>query len=535
MRLLLITTNDSHSRCGSYARLTRAVSAVRATRAATPTLWCDAGDWFSGSPYAAVMPTTAAAEAPELDMFHENGAVVTLGNHEFDATVEGLVVGLEKAARRGFKRVVQTDLVLDVDDVVAVGDADADAEVHKKRGVLERFAELKRQGVVNESVLVPMPELGDNASVGFVGLMGPQARRGCLATTHGTGVSFLAWEAAIEKAAHAVAELRRNGAVLVVALVHGGKPECQEVLRETRCDFVAAGHTHERFPATDEEPISQAGAYAESFGAHLLSLSDLVDDAFVVESEVLDVDEVLSTLGSEVPEAGGKEEEEEAHHPTFHTHVKRLYAEQAGVDLTWEFPESSLPPLARAPITRGNARDPFATWLCSVVRDELNASVLPPEFRVHAFFMPQEMIRRDFAPSLASSTGGEKPLRAVDIIECLDVGRSDPERMGFHLVVLEVRAWQLWTLDKLFAAATVVVTPDATAAFSDDAFSPSPLSLVRVATTDFTARNLAAVPDFVFPSRSGRVHVVPSVSLGALLVKALQRGASSSSTPSGST
>src|SRR5262245_10261253 len=78
---------------GHYARLTTLISRIRKEKEAVhePVLLVDGGDFFSGTLFHALSPS-ASPSSPELDFFAMNGYdAITVGNHEFDAGIAGLI------------------------------------------------------------------------------------------------------------------------------------------------------------------------------------------------------------------------------------------------------------------------------------------------------------------------------------------------------------------------------------------------------------------------------------------------------------
>lgn len=101
-RVTLLHTNDTHSRLDPFENgklaglggIARRATLIRRIRAQNPhTLVLDAGDTFQGTPYY----NTFAGHAEFESMSAAGYDCVTLGNHDFDKGVEGLVSAMQKA------------------------------------------------------------------------------------------------------------------------------------------------------------------------------------------------------------------------------------------------------------------------------------------------------------------------------------------------------------------------------------------------------------------------------------------------------
>jgi len=468
--LLLITTNDMHSRAESYAALQSGVRDCVAAHGARPAIQADAGDWFSGTIYSFVAPNSDRAFPPvELDFFLANDVVFCLGNHEFDAQEAGLETMLAKAAARGLDLGVQSDLSERAETRLA------------SLGLFSSRAE--QRGVLNRALLQHVDGFG---AVGFVGLMGPGARKGLAALD---AWSFLPWSAALARARELVAALRAQRARLVVALLHGSGAEASEVWRLAACDFVACGHTHERIVPTTEAPFVQAGCYARAFGATVLAARGHVREARIVE--VRD--------GAEA-------------HPVLRAVVRPWFAGAWGIDMDARVP---LPAALRAPVSRSRGC-PFACALLSLAVDEVNRSAVTSDTRIQGMFLPNELVRGDFS-SLPHGLCGFQ-----DVVGAVEVGQSDPDRFGMDLVVISTRGWGVRVLDGLFALATALYTADATPAYSRECLEAPLAATVRVMTTSFTLQTLRPIPAVVFQYQVVETIRVP---LSILVWRALQRAA----------
>jgi len=471
--LLLITTNDMHSHAEAYAALVTGVREYVASHGALPVIKADAGDWFSGTVYSSLAPNSNRAFPPvELDFFLANDVVFCLGNHEFDAQEAGLETMLAKAAARGLVLGVQSDLT-----------EPAETRLASRRLFSSRLDERR---VLNRALLQHVDGYG---TVGFVGLMGPGARKGIAALD---AWSFLSWSDALARARNLVAGLRAQGARLVIALLHGSGAEASELWGKTACDFVACGHTHERIVPTTQAPFVQAGCYARAFGATVIAAGGHVREACVVNVKAPPTEP----------------------HPALHAIVRPLFARAWGVDMDARV---RLPAALRVPVVRSRGC-PFASALLSLAVDELNrerASSTSSDARIiQGMFLPNELVRGDFALLPDGLCGFE------DVVGAVEVGQSDPDRFGMDLVVIATRGWRVRVLDGLFSLATALYTPDAAPAYSHACLEAPLAATVRVVTTSFTLQTLRPIPAFVFPFEVVETIRVP---LSILVWRALQR------------
>ena len=101
-RVTLLHTNDTHSRLEPFEKgklaglggIARRATLIRQVRAVNPhTLVLDAGDTFQGTPYFNAFGGSAEFEAMSAAGYD----CVTLGNHDFDKGVDGLVTAMQQA------------------------------------------------------------------------------------------------------------------------------------------------------------------------------------------------------------------------------------------------------------------------------------------------------------------------------------------------------------------------------------------------------------------------------------------------------
>lgn len=492
--LVVLSTNDTHSRCDTFKGLVDASARERMGLAGGCSLWCDAGDWFSGTVYTPLGPNPECPEVPELQHFVDAGIVATIGNHEFDATAEGFVNMIAKAhAAFPALRLVSSDLIV-TDDSSNCG----------RRLAPMLSDNIDAPSIINASLLVTAtaPSSSNDVAgmpVGVLGFMGPDARTGCRANVEGTGVGFLPWRSALSRGAELAHELRQRGARIVIALVHGGMAESMQVRRAVGCDLILSGHTHERIVASCSTPVVQAEAYGSALGVTKLELHR-DGSVVVVDSRIV------------VVEPPSKHH----HHPSFARCVEPLFR-SLGVDsLCAPISLRGLPREATTPITRADD-DVFTGWLCTAVLEELNHLLPRGEPRLHGFFIANELVRGDLVTGSPSSS--QISTTTSELVSLLEVGQASPRSLGIDIVAIETTRHKLRLLRLAFWIATRVYTENARLSYSNGMFDApvgGDASMVRVATTAFMASYLCVLPSFVFDARRV-VREFPTTALSLLV------------------
>ena len=225
VRLVILHTNDTHSRIdpfpedgGRFSGLggaARRATLIKRVRAEHPNvLLLDSGDIFQGTPYFNFFK----GELDFKTMTAMGYDVATLGNHDFDNGVDGLVDMLPHA---GFEFVSANYSV-----------SNARLVSHVKPYTIRRFGDLK----------VGIFGLG----IDFHGLVLPAFHEG------------VTYEDPILSARKAVAELKEAGCHLVIALTHLGYSYDSDRVSDTDLaqvvpgiDLVLGGHTHTFLDAPD--------------------------------------------------------------------------------------------------------------------------------------------------------------------------------------------------------------------------------------------------------------------------------------------
>lgn len=254
----ILHTNDEHSALipsplvddhptganpslGGFARLAGAVGEIRAAKEAggERVLLVSAADYMGGSAFSWL---TLAGKAPELSLMLELGYdVVTIGNHEYDHGPEVLA---EYLAAAGYPESAAKTAVVA-------------SNTHPPGG-----HPLTAMGIKETYVL----EVADNLKVGFLGLMGKDARE---KAPFSDPIEFSEKN---DAARLAVEKLQREGAHIIVALTHSGIDEDLLLAREVPgIHIIVGGHCHTAL----EEPLVEGGTIIVQAGEYLQNLGIL--------------------------------------------------------------------------------------------------------------------------------------------------------------------------------------------------------------------------------------------------------------------
>jgi 5'-nucleotidase/UDP-sugar diphosphatase len=285
---------------GGFARLATAVDEIRGNkmREGEPVLLFDAGDFLGGTPFAWLALSGYAAE---LTIMQKMGYdAVAIGNHEYDYGPDVLAQYLLQA---GYPEAHQKTLVL-ASNTEAPSDHPLAAQgLYRKTGMFE---------------------LENGLKVGVFGIIGKDAVE--LIGDAG-GVQFLDQ---YETARQMVAELKEQGANVIVDISHSGVDEDREMAREVPgIDVIVGGHSETALykPVLEGDTIIvQAGHLGEYLGQLELAYNPNtgkvrvrneenshpflipIDDSFACDPEINAlVQEYTLTLNAHIAEmTGGK-------------------------------------------------------------------------------------------------------------------------------------------------------------------------------------------------------------------------------------
>ena len=247
------TTGDDKT-VGGYSRLAATIAAQKKAADKIPVLTLDAGDYSMGT----LFSWLNTSEVPTMALMQKMGYdVITLGNHEFDWTPDGLAQILSAAAAKGFKLpIVQSNMKFDAKET---GD--------------DKLEAIAKTMIKTKHVM----SLPNGLKVGFFGILGKGA------VSVAPAASPVTFDAAKTAAAKVVKELRETDKVdLVVAISHGGiasdgtKGDDWNMAYDVAgIDVIVSGHSHTKLSAPvkvknkttkKETLIVQAGSYGKYLG-----------------------------------------------------------------------------------------------------------------------------------------------------------------------------------------------------------------------------------------------------------------------------
>ena len=284
-QLKIFHTNDIHSAMDLVPKLSAFAESQRqeAVNKGMIPIFDDAGDFYSGSIIHTLAPRSEETYAhinPELEFFRRHGFITTLGNHEWDATQEGLatMIGKLKGARTFPGGILASNMILanpkpKIPNALSAYFFDGIIVLNNELKVIQAYSfsnNNKDIDAVDSHELPQSPltrgvikiyKLGNQElKVGFIGVLGPNAIGGSEITRKGTGVSFKKYDSSF--VARIVSALRELGAEIIIANCHGGKqPEGVEGPEEDKdlaknipgIDLISAGHTHVPYSASEKE------------------------------------------------------------------------------------------------------------------------------------------------------------------------------------------------------------------------------------------------------------------------------------------
>lgn len=287
--LVIIHTNDLHSQIegsgpdamvtpeidddpvkGHFARLSYKIKSLRAEalEQGMGVILVDAGDFYSGSMFHTLGPNPTTREIPEMEFFHDMGYdAITLGNHEFDAGIQGLTTMLNKAKSRNMSLpLVATNIVLPPGSPLGA--------FTSEKGNQSVFMTKCIEKIVKTA--------GGDVRVAILGALGPDGAM--VSKLRREGTSFIGMndlsgaieiDALVNSIQKQVTEARENGADVVILLLHGGSPEDTALAGGVRgLDVIISGHTHQRYlKKVGATILSQAGYFGRYLGRLTLHVS----------------------------------------------------------------------------------------------------------------------------------------------------------------------------------------------------------------------------------------------------------------------
>jgi len=246
---------------GGFDRLATAINNVRTDKKSKGeiVIGVDAGDFFAGTIFSALGPTDRSPSFPEYEFLSKQSFdVVTLGNHEFDATNLGLERMFDKASK------------------LANGATFVASNLYLKNKDSKLASFIGNNSLIKSYVIKDFKSEQGSLRVAFLGVLGYDA---CLVSKATRGdVGFVGFKdeksksdpsALISLLNPMIKMLREKNQVQVVVIsMHGGGEEVEDFAKKLKgVDVIIAGHTHEvQFSTTNGIIISQTGSYGENLG-----------------------------------------------------------------------------------------------------------------------------------------------------------------------------------------------------------------------------------------------------------------------------
>lgn len=470
VRLTIIHTNDLHSHLlgygpnieytpqslgddgtvGGWARIATVISQVRDEKT-NPVLVCDAGDFLMGS----LFHLLSREQAYELELLRTMGYdVVTLGNHEFDLTPDGLARILETASGSGnIPSVVLSNMIFSREDK---GD--------------DTLAALYDQGVIKPYRIIDKEGL----KIGVFGLMGINAAE---VAPFASPVSF---GDPIEEAKKMVSVLRdKEGVDIVICLSHSGlntkakKSEDEILAKEVSgIDIILSGHTHTllEVPVVVKNTlIVQAGENGKNVGV----LDVLFKDGKVIldNYESIKIDD--SILGDEII-----------------TNLIQSYESEIDSEILSDYDLSFREIIAETDFDLTITKDesPLGNLVADAIRWSLNkadSDPLDPASRVVASVMSNGLIRDAL---LMGKTGG---LAVCDVFRSVPLGIGRDDSLGYPLITVYLYASEIKKALEVLTSISPLKGPDFFLQISGVKFAYNPHRMIfdRVTSVQIESEN----------------------------------------------
>jgi 5'-nucleotidase / UDP-sugar diphosphatase len=224
-----------NSSLGGFPRLAQAVADIRQEKekSAEPVLLLSAGDYLGGSPYSWL---ALHGSAPELTLMIEMGYdVITIGNHEYDYNSEVLASYLQAA---DYPQAAARTAI------VASNTLPPPGHPLSQRGLQKTYIKKLENGI----------------TVGFFGLIGKAAQQDAPLT------SPVTFSDEFDTAREMVAELKKSGADVIVAITHSGVAADRELARAVPgIHVIVGGHCHTAL----EQPVVEGSTIIVQAGSRL--------------------------------------------------------------------------------------------------------------------------------------------------------------------------------------------------------------------------------------------------------------------------
>ncbi|MBC7715283.1 MAG: bifunctional metallophosphatase/5'-nucleotidase [Rhizobacter sp.] len=410
---LKVPIGSSYEKRGGFARLTTLISKIKNDKKDEITIGVDAGDFFSGTIFAAIALSNEK-DFPEYQYFIDNKYdLLTLGNHEFDPQNDGLEFMLKKMENNPHKIPLVASNIW----------TSADSPLRKYIG---------EDKLIRPYIIKEFQSPKGNLRVGFLGVLGPD---GCLVSRSTRGdVHFVGFDdpkskeqpaKLIEHLNKMIITLKQKEKVDIVILsMHGGGKESHELAAKLNgLDILVAGHTHKQeFAIVNGVVVNQTGSYGENLGYlefifdkkskklrflnaegnHVITITDKIQENPLWKMRI----EHWRTKSFELMGQGKTDPNEIVFTPT------KSYVRSAAIP------------------------NPMGTLITGAFLTELNEEIKNKEEPIDAYFTSMGLVRTSFYKNT--------PYTRAEIFEAVAIGYDSDKRPGadvvsFYLTPKEVK------------------------------------------------------------------------------------------------
>ncbi|MFC2160021.1 bifunctional metallophosphatase/5'-nucleotidase [Acidobacteriota bacterium] len=455
--LTIVHTNDMHSHLlgygpnieytpnklgdektlGGWARIAAVISKIRAEKP-NPVLVCDAGDFLMGS----LFHLMSREKAFELELMSAMGYdAITLGNHEFDLTPNGLARILEFAAGSGhIPPVLLSNMIFNPESK-----EDDTLEALYNQNVIKPYRIFEKEGL----------------KIGVFGLMGINAAE---VAPFASPISF---GDPIEEAKKMVSVLRdKEGADIIISLSHSGlntKPKKSEdeilAKKVSGIDIILSGHTHTLLEVpvvVNNTLIVQAGENGKNVGI----LDVIIKDGQVVLDQYESIEINDSIMGDEsitnIIQSYEAEIDSEIL-SNYDMNFREIIA-HTDFDLTIREDESPL----------GNLVADSIRWALN----EVDSDPLDLSSKVTVSVMSNGLIR----DSVLSGRTGD--LAVCDVFRAVPLGIGRDDSMGYPLISVYLYASEIKKALEVLTSISPLKGPDFFLQISGVKFAYNPLRMI---------------------------------------------------------
>ncbi|PIR35763.1 MAG: hypothetical protein COV37_06075, partial [Bdellovibrio sp. CG11_big_fil_rev_8_21_14_0_20_39_38] len=390
---------------GGFSRIATVVQELKKEKARQNEIifGVDAGDFFAGTIFSAIGPSSQIEDFPEFEFLNSiNIDLITLGNHEFDPGNSGLETMLSKIKKINPQAsLVATNLF-----------------IKNPQSTLNAF--VGDEALIKSHVVKTYKSGETQLKVGFLGILGPD---GCLVSRstredvkfigfddEGSRVRWKELLLLLRKKVHMLK--KEQGVDIVILSMHGGGMESDHIAKEVAgINVIIAGHTHqEEFRTINNVIISQTGSYGESLG--LLNLKfDTVLKRVLLQNES---EKRLISIDQNIPRDSNWE--------------KRIgdYRRFA-YELMGHGADQALKPVFKPIKDYIRARElfnPMGELVTRALRDQINLGL--SDKKIDAYFTSMGLVRTSFLKGVDYNES--------DIFEAVSIGFDELKRPGTDIV-----------------------------------------------------------------------------------------------------